>query len=323
MIAERKAPMKKRKLGNSGLEVYPLAFGGNVFGWTADETISFRLLDAFVAAGFNLIDTADTYSRWVAGHNGGESETIIGKWLQRSGKRKKVIIATKVGKEMGPNKKGLSKSYIFQAVEDSLQRLQTDYIDLYQSHDDDAETPMEETLQAYGQLIKDGKVRAIGASNFSAKRLAEALQVSEQNGFPRYQSLQPLFNLYDRADYEKELEPLCREKGLGVISYFSLASGFLTGKYRSEADLANRARADMVKKYLNARGYRILDALERVARQHKVTPAAAALAWLIARPTVTAPIASATSLEQLKQLIEAATLVFDPSSIALLDQASA
>jgi aryl-alcohol dehydrogenase-like predicted oxidoreductase len=322
MIAERKAPMKKRRLGNSGLEVSPLAFGGNVFGWTADEAMSFRLLDAFVAAGFNLIDTADTYSRWVAGHQGGESETIIGKWLQRSGKRKKVIIATKVGKEMGPNKKGLSKSYIFQAVEESLQRLQTDYIDLYQSHDDDAQTPMEETLDAFGRLIKDGKVRAIGASNFSAKRLAEALQVSEQNGFPRYQSLQPLFNLYDRAAYEKELEPLCREKGLGVISYFSLASGFLTGKYRSEADLANRARADMVKKYLNARGYRILEALDRVAQQHNVRPAAAALAWLIARPTITAPIASATSLEQLNQLIEAAALELDPSSMALLDQAS-
>ncbi len=315
--------MKKRKLGNSGLEVSPLAFGGNVFGWTADETMSFRLLDAFVAAGFNLIDTADVYARWVAGHQGGESETIIGKWLQRSGKRQKVIIATKVGKEMGPNKKGLSKSYIFQAVEESLRRLQTDYIDLYQSHDDDAATPMEETLEAFGQLIKDGKIRAIGASNFSAQRLAEALQVSERQGYPRYQSLQPLFNLYDRADYEKELEPLCREKELGVICYFSLASGFLTGKYRSEADLANRARADMVKKYLNARGYRILEALDRVAQQHKVTAAAAALAWLIARPTITAPIASATSLEQLNQLIDAATLELDPSSMALLDQASA
>ena len=314
--------MKKRKLGNSGLEVSPLAFGGNVFGWTAGEAMSFRLLDAFVAAGFNLIDTADMYSTWVAGHKGGESETIIGKWLQRSGKRQKVIIATKVGKEMGPDKKGLSKSYIFQAVEESLQRLQTDYIDLYQSHEDDAETPLAETLEAFGQLIKDGKVRAIGASNFSAQRLAEALQVSEQNGFPRYQSLQPLFNLYDRADYEKELEPLCREKGLGVISYFSLASGFLTGKYRSEADLANRARADMVKKYLNARGYRILEALDRAAQQHNVTPATAALAWLIARPTITAPIASATSLAQLNQLIEAATLELDPSSKALLDQAS-
>ena len=314
--------MKKRKLGDSGLEVSPLAFGGNVFGWTADETMSFRLLDTFVAEGFNLIDTADVYARWVQGLEGGESETIIGKWLKRSGKRQSVIIATKVGKEMGPDKKGLSRSYIFQAVEQSLRRLQTDYIDLYQSHDDDTQTPLEETLDAFDRLIQDGKVRAIGASNFSAKRLAEALQVSEQYGYPRYQSLQPLFNLYDRADYEKDLEPLCREKGLAVISFFSLASGFLTGKYRSEADLADRARADIVKKYLNERGYRILEALGRVAQQHNVTPAQAALAWLIAQPTITAPIASATNLEQLNQLIQATTLELDPSSMALLNQAS-
>jgi aryl-alcohol dehydrogenase-like predicted oxidoreductase len=314
--------MKKRKLGDSGLEVSPLAFGGNVFGWTADETMSFRLLDAFVAEGFNLIDTADVYARWVQGLEGGESETIIGKWLKRSSKRQSVIIATKVGKEMGPDKKGLSRSYIFQAVEESLRRLQTDYIDLYQSHDDDTQTPLEETLDAFDRLIQDGKVRAIGASNFSAKRLAEALQVSEQYGYPRYQSLQPLFNLYDRADYEKDLEPFCREKGLAVISYFSLASGFLTGKYRSEADLADRARADIVKKYLNERGYRILEALGRVAQQHNVTPAQAALAWLIAQPTITAPIASATNLEQLNQLIQATTLELDPSSMALLNQAS-
>ena len=314
--------MKKRKLGDSGLEVSPLAFGGNVFGWTADETMSFRLLDAFVAEGFNLIDTADVYARWVQGLEGGESETIIGKWLKRSSKRQSVIIATKVGKEMGPDKKGLSRSYIFQAVEESLRRLQTDYIDLYQSHEDDTQTPLEETLDAFDRLIQDGKVRAIGASNFSAKRLAEALQVSEQYGYPRYQSLQPLFNLYDRADYEKDLEPLCREKGLAVISYFSLASGFLTGKYRSEADLADRARADIVKKYLNERGYRILEALGRVAQQHNVTPAQAALAWLIAQPTITAPIASATNLEQLNQLIQATTLELDPSSMALLNQAS-
>jgi aryl-alcohol dehydrogenase-like predicted oxidoreductase len=322
MSAERNVQMKKRKLGNSGLEVYPLAFGGNVFGWTADESMSFKLLDAFVAAGFSLIDTADTYQRWAPGHTGGESETIIGKWLKRSGKREKVIIATKVGKEMGPNKKGLSKSYISQAVERSLKRLQTDYIDLYQSHDDDAQTPMEETLDAFDRLIKEGKVRAIGASNFSAKRLAQALRVSEKNGYPRYESLQPLFNLYDRADYEKQLEPLCREKGLGVISYSSLASGYLTGKYRSEADLADRARADMVKKYLNARGYRILEALDQAAHQCNATPAETALAWLIAQPTITAPIASATTLEQLNQLIAATALELDPSSMALLNQAS-
>ena len=322
MSAERSVQMKKRKLGNSGLEVYPLAFGGNVFGWTADEAMSFRLLDAFVAAGFNLIDTADMYQTWIPGHTGGESEIIIGRWLKRSGKREKVIIATKVGKEMGPNKKGLSKSYISQAVEESLKRLQTDYIDLYQSHDDDAQTPMEETLDAFDRLIKEGKVRAIGASNFSAKRLAEALRVSEKNGYPRYESLQPLFNLYDRAGYEKELEPLCRQKGLGVISYSSLASGFLTGKYRSQADLADRARADMVKKYLNARGYRILEVLDQAAQQCNATPAETALAWLIAQPTITAPIASATTLEQLNQLIAATALELDPSSMALLNQAS-
>jgi aryl-alcohol dehydrogenase-like predicted oxidoreductase len=314
--------MDKRKLGNSGLEVAPLAFGGNVFGWTVDEPTSFALLDAFVEAGFNLIDTADVYSRWVQGHRGGESEAIIGKWLKRNGNRAKVVIASKVGKEMGPNSKGLSKAYILQAVEDSLQRLQTDYIDLYQSHADDPETPLEETLEAYDQLIKQGKVRAIGASNYSAQRLAEALAVSEQSGCPRYECLQPLYNLYDRVDYEKELEPLCRERGLGVISYFSLASGFLTGKYRSKDDLAKRARGDFVKKYLNARGFAIIDALDKVAREHNMTPAQVALSWLIAHPSITAPIASATNLEQLNELIEATTIELDASVIKLLNQAS-
>jgi len=315
--------MEKRKLGNSGLEVAPLAFGGNVFGWTVDEPTSFALLDAFVAAGFNLIDTADVYSRWVQGHSGGESETIIGKWLKRSGNRANVAIATKVGKEMGPNRKGLSKTYILQAVEDSLRRLQTDYIDLYQSHADDPQTPLEETLEAYDQLIRQGKVRAIGASNYSAQRLTQSLQVSEQTGYPRYESLQPLYNLYDRVDYEKELEPLCREKGLGVISYFSLASGFLTGKYRCENDLSNRARSDMVKKYLNERGFRIIETLDNVAQQHHMTPAKIALAWLISHPSITAPIASATSLDQLNELIEATTIELAPSAIDLLNQASA
>ena len=314
--------MEKRKIGNSGLEVAPLAFGGNVFGWTVDESTSFKLLDAFVDAGFNLIDTADLYSRWVEGHSGGESETIIGKWLKRSGNRTKVVIASKVGKEMGPNRKGLSKTYILQAVEDSLKRLQTDYIDLYQSHDDDPDTPFEETLDAYDQLIRQGKVRAIGASNFSAQRLEEALAVSEQSGCPRYECLQPLYNLYDRVDYEKELEPLCREKGLGVISFFSLGSGFLTGKYRSEDDLSKRARGDIVKKYLNERGFRILDALDRVAQQYQMTPAKVALAWLISNPSITAPIASATNLEQLNELIQATTIELDPSAIDLLNQAS-
>jgi aryl-alcohol dehydrogenase-like predicted oxidoreductase len=315
--------MKKRELGNSGIKVYPLAFGGNVFGWTVTESMAFTLLDAFVEAGFSLIDTADVYSRWVSGHNGGESETIIGKWLKRSGNRKKVVIATKVGKEMGPDKKGLSKSYIMRAVEDSLQRLQTDYIDLYQSHADDPETPLEETLEAYAQLINEGKVRAIGASNYTADRLAQALQVSESQGYPAYQSLQPLYNLYDRADYERALEPLCRKKGLGVICYFSLASGFLTGKYRSEGDMAKSARRDMVKKYLNERGLRILEALSRVAKQYDVTTATVALAWLINRPGITAPIASATNLDQLSELIEATKFKLNPASIDLLNQASA
>jgi aryl-alcohol dehydrogenase-like predicted oxidoreductase len=315
--------MKKRTLGNSGIKLYPLAFGGNVFGWTVTESMSFTLLDAFVEAGFSLIDTADVYSRWVPGHNGGESETIIGKWLKRSGKRKKVVIATKVGKEMGPNRKGLSKSSIMRAVEDSLQRLQTDYIDLYQSHADDPAIPLEETLEAYAQLIREGKVRTIGASNYTAERLAQALQVSEAQGYPAYQSLQPLFNLYDRTDYERELEPLCRKKGLGVISYFSLASGFLTGKYRSEGDVAKSARRDMVKKYLNERGLRILGALDQVAQQYDVTLATVALAWLINRPGITAPIVSATNLDQLSELIEATKFNLIPSSIDLLDQASA
>jgi aryl-alcohol dehydrogenase-like predicted oxidoreductase len=315
--------MKMRQLGNSGLEVAPLAFGGNVFGWTADEPTSFALLDAFVDGGFNLIDTADMYSTWVQGHSGGESETVIGKWLKHSGKRTQVLIATKVGKEMGPNLKGLSKTYILQAVEASLRRLQTDYIDLYQSHDDDPQTPFEETLEAYDQLIKQGKVRAIGASNFSAQRLAESLEVSEQTGYPRYESLQPLFNLYDRADYEKELEPLCREKGLGVISYFSLASGFLTGKYRSRADVSKSARSKFVEKYINERGFRIVEALDRVAQQHNLTPAQLSLAWLISQPTITAPIASATNLDQLNELMQAARIELSADVIEQLNQASA
>jgi aryl-alcohol dehydrogenase-like predicted oxidoreductase len=315
--------MKKRTLGNSGLEVAPLALGGNVFGWTADEPTSFKILDAFVAAGCNLVDTADIYSRWVPGNKGGESETVLGKWLRRSGNRGKVLIATKVGMEMGPDRKGLSKSYILRAVEDSLRRLQSDCIDLYQSHTDDAETPMEETLEAYAQLIRQGKVRAIGASNYTADRLSQALEAGRRPGYPSYQCLQPLYNLYDRADYETELEPLCMEKGVGVIPYFSLASGFLTGKYRSEKDLANRPRGDMVKKYMNERGFRILDALDQVASRYHSVPAVVSLAWLIARPSVTAPIASATNLDQLADLIEATTLELDHSSIELLDTASA
>ena len=316
--------MKKRKLGNSGLEVAPLAFGGNVFGWTANEQTSFQLLDAFVAAGFNLIDTADIYSRFAPGNRGGESETIIGKWLKQGGRRDKVIIATKVGLEMGPDKKGLSKAYILGAAEDSLRRLQTDYIDLYQSHKDDPDTPLEETIEAYAQLMKEGKVRAIGASNYSAERLSEALAVSKAHGLPRYETLQPEYNLYDRAEYEEKLEAVCVENGLGVITYFSLASGFLTGKYRSAVDLSKSPRGErMVKKYLNERGFRILDALDEVAKGVTATPAQVALAWLIARPSVTAPIASATSLDQLNDLISATKLELDEAAIELLNRASA
>jgi aryl-alcohol dehydrogenase-like predicted oxidoreductase len=315
--------MRKRKLGNSGLEVYPLCFGGNVFGWTADEATSFRLLDAFVDQGFNFIDTADVYPRWVPGNQGGESETILGKWLKRSGKRDKVIIATKVGSEMGPGRKGLSRQYILQEAEESLKRLQTGYIDLYQSHIDDMKTPLEETLGAYAELMKQGKVRAIGASNYSAARLSEALAISDRAGLPRYESLQPLYNLYDRAQYEAELEPVCEQNGLGVIPYFSLASGFLTGKYRSENDLSNRQRAQFARKYLTGRGLRILDALDRVSRRHNSTPAKVSLAWLIARPSIRAPIASATSLEQLQELADATELRLDPASLQELNEASA
>lgn len=315
--------MNKRKLGRSGLEIAPLVFGGNVFGWTIDEATSFRLLDAFVARGFNCIDTADMYSTWVPGHVGGESETILGNWLKQRGNRDKVIIATKVGWEMGPDKKGLSKAYILRAVEDSLRRLQTDTIDLYQSHKDDPDTPVEETLEAYAQLIKSGKVRAIGASNFGAERLAASLKASDAHDWPRYQALQPHYNLMERADYERNLEALCLREGLGVITYFSLAAGFLTGKYRSEADLGKSPRGGGMKKYLDARGMRVLSALDEVAARHGSTPAAVALAWLLARPSVTAPIVSATSMEQLDTMLAAVDLALEPADIEQLDSASA
>jgi len=315
--------MQLRELGRSGLQVSPLAFGGNVFGWTVEEAQSFRLLDAWLDAGFNFVDTADVYSRWVPGHVGGESETIIGKWLRQSGKRNRVVLATKVGKPMGDGKVGLSAAYIREAVDASLMRLKTDHIDLYQSHDDDAGTPLEETMEAFAGLIKAGKVRAIGASNYSAPRLAEALDVSERLGLPRYESLQPLYNLYDRAVFEDALAPLCLERGVGVINFYALAAGFLTGKYRSEADAGKSARgANTTKKYLNARGLRILAALDAVAATHGATPAQVAIAWQIAQPAVTAPIASATSTAQLDELTKAATLKLDDASIAALDAAS-
>lgn len=315
--------MTTRKLGKSSLEVSPICLGGNVFGWTADEPTSFSILDAFVDAGFNFVDTADVYSRWAPGHKGGESETVLGNWFKRSGNREKVILATKVGIELAPDKKGLSKTYILREVEDSLARLQTDYIDLYQSHIDDASVPLEETLEAYQQLMQQGKVRAIGASNYSAGRLGESFKVSKQHGLPRYECLQPHYNLYERAGYEKELEPVCEQEGIGVIPYFALASGFLTGKYRSEKDLAKGPRGQMVKKYLDERGFRILAALDQAAAKLHSTPGKVALAWLIARPSITAPIASATSLEQLNDLVDAASLQLDADSMAALNHASA
>ena len=315
--------MQLRPLGRSGLMTAPLAFGGNVFGWTADEAMSFRLLDAFVGAGFNLIDTADVYSRWVPGHVGGESETIIGRWLKRSGKRNRVLIATKVGKDMGEGRIGLSPKWIRQAVEDSLRRLQTDHIDLYQSHDDDPNTPFEESFAAFDALIRAGKIRAIGASNHSAARLAQALDTSERLGLPRYETLQPLYNLVEREPYEGELEPLIRARGVGVINFYGLARGFLTGKYRSEADLAKSPRGAGVKPYLNERGWRILGALDEAAAALHASPAQVALAWQMARPGITAPIASATSPAQFDDLAAAATLTLDEATIAAIDRASA
>jgi aryl-alcohol dehydrogenase-like predicted oxidoreductase len=305
--------MQTRKLGRSGLEVAPFALGGNVFGWTADEATSFRLLDAFVDAGFNLVDTADVHSRWVPGHSGGESETIIGKWFKASGKRDRLVLATKVGKEMGNGQVRLSRATIRRAVDVSLQRLQTDRIDLYQSHDDDPVTPMEETLSAFAELIREGKGRAIGASNFSAPRLAEALAVSARLGLPRYECLQPLYNLYERAPYEAELEPLCRAQGLGVINFFGLAKGFLTGKYRSAADLGKSPRGAGVMEHLNEHGMRILAALDAVAEECRATPAQA---WRMARPGLTAPIASATTVPQFEELAGAAQRSARPGLLA-------
>jgi aryl-alcohol dehydrogenase-like predicted oxidoreductase len=311
-----------RELGHSGIKVPPLCLGGNVFGWTADEARSFALLDALIERGLNFVDTADSYSHWAPGNHGGESEAILGKWFKARGNRERVILATKVGSPMGEGKQGLSKRYIRQAVEDSLRRLQTSYIDLYQSHRDDESTPQEETLEVYGQLIAEGKVRAIGASNFTAERLQSALEVSRKANLPRYESLQPEYNLYDRAGYETALESVCVRNGLGVIPYFSLASGFLSGKYRSGEEAAGKPRAGMLKKYFNPRGVRVLAALEEAAREEGATPAQVALAWLMARPSITAPIASATSIEQLHELVEATQLDLAPSAIQNLNQAS-
>jgi aryl-alcohol dehydrogenase-like predicted oxidoreductase len=315
--------MDRRKLGSTGFDVAPLALGGNVFGWTADEPTSFRLLDAFVAAGFNLIDTADSYSRWAPGHQGGESETIIGRWIAQRGRHDDVVIATKVGSDMGLGYKCLRADYIVQAAEHSLRRLQVHAIDLYQSHWDDDKTPFDETLEAYARLIKEGKVKAIGASNLTAERLAQALAASKPHGYPRYETLQPHYNLYERASFEGPLEDLCVREHIGVITYFSLGAGFLTGKYRSDADFAKSPRGAGMQKFMNPRGMRILAALEVVAQRCNATMAQIALAWLMHRPSVTAPIASATSIAQLDELTAAARLPLDADAIAALNQASA
>jgi len=314
--------MEKRKLA-TGIEVAPLAFGGNVFGWTIDEKTSFKLLDSFTEAGFNLIDTADVYSHWKPGNKGGESETIIGNWMKQRSNRDKVIIVTKVGGAFGDGNKCLAKQYILKAAEDSLRRLQTDYIDLYLSHWDDLNTPVSETIEAYAQLVKEGKARTIGASNLSAERLLESLQFSTENGLPRYEVLQPEYNLYNRQKYEQEYEPICIDKGLGVINYFALASGFLTGKYRSQEDADKSTRGGgIIKNYLNDRGLHILHTLDKIAARYQSTPASVALAWLIARPSITAPIASATSVKQSKELENAIQLKLDMEAMDLLNKAS-
>ncbi len=314
--------MEMRRLGKSDLKVAPLILGGNVFGWTADEATSFRILDAFVDAGLNAVDTADVYARW-APAGGGASETVIGAWLKQGGKRDKIVLATKLGSEMGEGMKGLSASYMVEAVEASLKRLQTDVIDLYQSHRDDPDTPQEETAEAFERLVKAGKIRAIGSSNFEPERLKSALEVSEAKGLARYQSEQPLYNLYDRAGFEAGLQQVCIDNEVGVIPYYGLASGFLTGKYRSEADLAKSPRGRGVKRYLDERGLRILAALDEVSARRDATPAQVALAWVMAQPGLTGPIASATSVEQLEELIGAARLKLTAEDLAALDKASA
>ena len=315
--------MQYKQLGNSDMHVAPLTFGCNVFGFTIDEKTSFKLLDGFTEAGFNLLDTADVYSRWKPGNHGGESETIIGNWMKERNNRSNILIATKVGWDMGDGKKGLSKKYILQAVEASLKRLQTDYIDLYQTHMDDAETPIEETLEAYQQLINEGKIRWIGASNLSPERLQLSLQISKEKGLPSYQTFQPHYNLIEREIFEKELETICVENNLGVINYFALAGGFLTGKYRSEADLNKSLRGDGAKKYLTPKGIKILTALDKISAELNSTPASVAIAWLLARPSVTAPIASATSIEQLQSLIAATELKLTKEALEVLNDASA
>jgi aryl-alcohol dehydrogenase-like predicted oxidoreductase len=315
--------MRTRRLGDTDLEIVPVVFGGNVFGWTVDEARSFELLDAWVDRGFNCIDTADVYSVWMPGHVGGESETIIGKWLTQSGKRDEVVLLTKVGMEMKSGGKGLSKKYILEEVEESLKRLQTDRIDLYQSHTDDESVPLEETLEAYAQLIDEGKVRYSGASNYKGARLAEAEELAERQKLPAYKTLQPEYNLYDRQGYEEDLAAVAEKYGLGVIPYFSLASGFLTGKYQSAEDAKGKNREGRVQKYFDERGMKILKALKKVSEETGAEQAAVSLAWLLEQPTITAPIASATSTEQMEALFAAVDLNLSAAQLALLTDASA
>jgi aryl-alcohol dehydrogenase-like predicted oxidoreductase len=314
--------MDSRRLGRTELSIAPLVFGGNVFGWTVNQEVSFQLLDRFIEAGFNAIDTADVYSAWAPGNTGGESETIIGNWIKERNNRARIIVATKVGSEMGPGSKGLGAQYIEKAVESSLRRLKTDYIDLYQSHWPDASVPHEETLGAYAQLIKKGKVRYIGASNFNAAQLRDSLDVAGDTGLPRYETLQPEYNLFDRGVFDGPLCELCIAEEMGVITYFSLAKGFLTGKYRSEADLGQSPRGAGIRGYLNTRGEAILSALDKISTRHGAKPAEVALAWLIARPGVTAPIASATTISQFDSLRRAASLKLTVDDISVLNQAS-
>jgi aryl-alcohol dehydrogenase-like predicted oxidoreductase len=315
--------MKLRQLGHTDMHVAPLMLGGNVFGWTIDQPTSFAVLDAFVARGFNFIDTADVYSRWKPGNHGGESESVIGEWFAHSGKRDKVVIATKVGMDLGDGKKGLAGKYILEAAEASLRRLKTDYIDLYQSHVDDPAVPLDETLKAYRQLIEQGKVRAIGASNYSGARLREAVELAQRDGLPVYQTLQPHYNLYDRTEFEQDQQPAAKELGIGVIPYFSLASGFLTGKYQTAEDAKGKNRESRVMKYFDERGMKILKALAEVEQGTGAKQATISLAWLLAQPTILAPIASATSVEQLEALTAAPELTLSAEGLAKLDAASA